>query len=68
VHTSTKHLPSYLSQQETFLQLAVAEFLEFLLPRECRIFQNLENFITHAAFWVGNEFIYKNPNDIASYF
>jgi hypothetical protein len=38
------------------------------VARECRIFHNLETFITHDALWAANELIYKNPSDIASYF
>ena len=69
VHTSTKHSPSFLSQQEMFLQLSVAEFAEFLLQENAESFITLKlYFITHDALWVANELIYKILSDIASHF
>jgi hypothetical protein len=52
-----------------FLQLSLAEFLEFMLQENAESFTTLKPFfITHDALWVANELIYKNPSDITSYF
>jgi hypothetical protein len=40
MYTSTEHLPSFLSQQEIFLHLSVAEFLVYLLQ------ENVKSFLT----------------------
>jgi hypothetical protein len=63
-----KTLTFFLSEQEMFLQLSIAEFLEYLLQENAKSFTTLEPFITHDPLWVANELNYKNPSDIASYF
>jgi hypothetical protein len=56
-HTSTKHSPCFLSQQEIFLQLSVAEFLAFLLQENAESFVTLKLFLmTHNVLWVANGF------------
>jgi hypothetical protein len=67
VHTSTKHSPCFLSQQEIFLQLSVGEFLALLFK------ENAESFITLKIFFITHNFLsckwlYKNRSDIATHF
>jgi hypothetical protein len=52
VHTSTKHSPSFLSRQETLLQLSVAEFMAFLLQENAEFFTTLKLFY-HSWCFVG---------------